>query len=145
MLYFDGASDFIALDEFATIGQIQEIFVAERSSGGRAEKVVVRGSENSVMLCGEYHIRYALLNEESLIKKQDGTSATMSTLLPSAFFEIETGKTDGVVVGYSIVGGGYGHGNGMSQNGAGNMASNGYTYTEILKLFYEDCTLEQIY
>lgn len=145
VLYFDGASDFIALDEFATIGQIQEIFVAERSSGGRAEKVVVRGSENSVMLCGEYHIRYALLNEESLIKKQDGTSATMSTLLPSAFFEIETGKTDGVVVGYSIVGGGYGHGNGMSQNGAGNMASNGYTYTEILKLFYEDCTLEQIY
>lgn len=145
VLFLDESGQFCTFDEFETVGKIKEIFVAERSSGGRAEKVVIQGGENTVMLCGEYHIRYTLLNEENRIEKQDGTEASMSTLLPSAFFKIETGKKDGVVVGYSIVGGGYGHGNGMSQNGAGNMAENGYTYTDILTLFYENCTLEQIY
>ena len=97
------------------------------------------------MICGEYQIRYVLLNEDTIIYKQDGNSVSMSALLPSAFIKIETGQNNGSVIGYSIVGGGYGHGNGMSQNGAGNMAKEGYSYTDILTLFYEDCTIEQIY
>lgn len=145
VLYLDETSQFSTEEEFESIGEIQEIFVAERSNGGRAEKVVVGGSKNTVMICGEYHIRYALLNEDKMIYKQDGTSVNMSALLPSAFIEIEAGQKDGSVIGYSIVGGGYGHGNGMSQNGAGNMATNGYTYTDILTLFYENCVVEQIY
>ena len=145
VLYLDDASQFCEIDDFKSIGSIQNIFVAERSNGGRAEKVVVNGSKNTVMICGEYHIRYALLNEDKMIYKQDGTSVNMSTLLPSAFIEIEAGQKDGSVIGYSIVGGGYGHGNGMSQNGAGNMAEDGYTYMDILTLFYENCVVEQIY
>ncbi len=137
--------DFEAVDEFKAIGKVEDIFVAERSMGGRVEKLIVRGSKSTVMICGEYQIRYSLLNEEKAVKKQDDTSVNMTSLLPSAFFIIETGKTDGSVVGYSIIGGGYGHGNGMSQNGAGNMAKEGYTYTDILTLFYENCTLEHIY
>ena len=38
----------------------------------------------------------------------------------------------------AIVGGGYGHGIGMSQNGANEMAKNGKNYMEILKLFYQN-------
>ena len=37
---------------------------------------------------------------------------------------------------YSIVGGGFGHGIGMSQNAAKNMAKNGYSYQDILYYFY---------
>ena len=83
--------------------------------------------------------------QDKMIYKQDGTSINMSTLLPSAFLKIEIGQKDESVIGYSITGGGYGHGNGMSQNGAGNMAKAGYSYTDILMLFYENCTIEQIY
>ena len=50
-----------------------------------------------------------------------------------------------IVSGYTLIGGGFGHGVGMSQNGARNMAGNGYTCEDILYYFYEDCTLQNIY
>ena len=57
-------------------------------------------------------------------------------LLPSAFFSItKQGDT------YIIEGGGYGHGIGMSQNGANEMAKKGKTYKEILELFYQGVTV----
>ena len=145
VLYLNADAQFVTSEKFKGAGEILDIFVAERSPGGRAEKLVIKGSDNSLMICGEYQIRYVLLNEDKLIYKQDGTSVNMSVLLPSAFLKIETGQKDGSVIGYSIVGGGYGHGNGMSQNGAGNMAKEGYSYTDILTLFYDNCTIEQIY
>ena len=43
---------------------------------------------------------------------------------------------------YKIRGGGYGHGIGMSQNGANEMAKNGKTYIEILTLFFQGITVE---
>lgn len=145
VLYMNNDGQFVTVDKFENFGEILDILVAERSPGGRAEKLLIRSSENCVMICGEYQIRYVLLNEDTIIYKQDGNSVSMSALLPSAFIKIETGQNNGSVIGYSIVGGGYGHGNGMSQNGAGNMAKEGYSYTDILTLFYEDCTIEQIY
>lgn len=42
---------------------------------------------------------------------------------------------------YIIEGGGYGHGIGMSQNGANEMAKNGKNYKEILGLFYQGVTI----
>ena len=42
---------------------------------------------------------------------------------------------DGVVT-FTIYGGGYGHGVGMSQNGAQAMAKNGKTYEQILQFFF---------
>ena len=43
-----------------------------------------------------------------------------------------------------IYGAGYGHGVGMSQNGANEMAKEGYTWQEILYYFFKDVTLETI-
>ena len=45
---------------------------------------------------------------------------------------------------FEIYGGGYGHGVGMSQNGAQGMAKDGMGYEEILKFFYEGVTVETI-
>ena len=41
-----------------------------------------------------------------------------------------------------LSGGGYGHGIGMSQNGANEMAKKGKDYIEILSLFFSDVTIE---
>ena len=41
-----------------------------------------------------------------------------------------------------IKGGGFGHGIGMSQTGANEMAKKGKGYKEILALFYKDITVE---
>ena len=43
---------------------------------------------------------------------------------------------------YSISGGGYGHGIGMSQNGAQAMAQSGKSYEEILKFSFQNIELE---
>lgn len=43
---------------------------------------------------------------------------------------------------YTINGGGYGHGVGMSQWGARGMAENGFTYDQILKHYFTDIVLE---
>ena len=82
-------------------------------------------------------IRRALGGKGYQIEKQDGTVVDSQNLLPSAFFQIE--KSEG---NYIINGGGYGHGIGMSQNGANEMAKCGKTYIEILQLFYQEVTVE---
>ena len=65
----------------------------------------------------------------------------MPSMLPSAYFYIDEQK-DGKAV---LKGGGYGHGCGMSQNGAKGMAQQGKNYEEILKFFYEGIELKKIY
>ena len=60
-----------------------------------------------------------------------------SELLPSAFITIK--KSGDAFV---IKGGGFGHGIGMSQNGANEMAKCGKDYREILTLFYQGVTVE---
>ena len=44
------------------------------------------------------------------------------SLLPSAFFYLMPNYENDVLVSYTLIGGGYGHGKGMSQNGARHMA-----------------------
>ena len=85
----------------------------------------------------ENKIRSALGGSGYTIEKQDGTIVNSSKLLPSAFFTIE--KKNG---NYILHGGGYGHGIGMSQNGANEMAKQGETYKQILTTFYTGVTVE---
>ena len=44
---------------------------------------------------------------------------------------------------YKLIGKGYGHGVGMSQNGAIGMAKEGFTYDEILKWYYTGVEIEE--
>lgn len=62
-----------------------------------------------------------------------------TSLIKSTWFELEyDDKTDE----YVFCGRGYGHGVGMSQNGAIGMAESGFDYEEILKWYYTDIELE---
>ena len=58
-------------------------------------------------------------------------------MLPSAFFTIEK-EGDA----FAVSGGGFGHGIGMSQNGANEMAKKGKNCEEILSLFFYDVKVE---
>ena len=70
---------------------------------------------------------------------EDVSFAQSGTLLPSAFFKV---KKAGNI--FKITGGGYGHGIGMSQNGANEMAKTGKNYQEILQMFYPGATIEKL-
>ena len=60
-----------------------------------------------------------------------------------ADFTIETVKEDGAVTGFTLYGGGFGHGVGMSQNGARSMAESGCDWETILSYFYEGISLKR--
>ena len=77
-----------------------------------------------------------LVNTELLIKKQDGSDMTGTAALPSAFISVEKRTAEDGSIVFRVYGGGFGHGVGMSQNGAHSMAKAGKTYKDILDFFY---------
>ena len=126
-------------------GKIREISVIERGPGGVASKLLIEGENASLLVRTEHNIRYALCDGKTEVIRQDGSSARAGMMIPSAFFSIETSKKDGFVVGYTLNGGGFGHGVGLSQNGARNMALQSIDAEGILGFFYKGCRLRSIY
>lgn len=124
---------------------IHHMFIEKRGSGGIADELVIETAKHTYKVISEHNIRYILNNGESKVVRQDGSQVAANTLLPSAFFILNASKEGENVIGYTLSGGGFGHGVGMSQNGARSMAKSGYTYEQILAYFYEDCILNNVY
>lgn len=121
----------IELNTGKDIGELKNIEITNQGAGGIALQLTVTGTTKTITVETENKIRAALGGSGYQIKKQDGTVIQSTKLLPSAFFTIEKiGKS------YIIEGGGYGHGIGMSQNGANEIAKTGKTYEQILQFFY---------
>lgn len=114
------------------VGNVVSIIVQETTPVGRARTVRVVGDAGEKVIRGN-ELRTAL--------------GLRSTLLFSINPEIGQVASAEGVPGPSIFrfhGGGFGHGLGMSQWGAHNMAEQGYTYDQILTHFYTDTVLSQI-
>lgn len=122
------------------LGNLTGIQVLERASGGVLMRLQIFYEKGSILLTTEYNIRKILGAAVSSMEDKDGNAISSMTLLPSAAFVVELTKS-----GYVLYGGGYGHGIGMSQNGANGMAKAGLTYTDILQKFYQNITIENIY
>ncbi|HBA63257.1 MAG TPA: SpoIID/LytB domain-containing protein, partial [Lachnospiraceae bacterium] len=121
----------ISLQTGTQIGTLVSLEVTKRGAGDIALQIQASGTLGSVTVETENRIRRALGGNYYQITKQDGTVTDGRELLPSAFFTVED-------QGSRIVlhGGGFGHGIGMSQNGANAMAAQGLCCEEILKFFY---------
>lgn len=126
------------------LGEIRDIRIVKRLPGGIADEMIIIGSEATVKVISELNIRYVLADGVSKVKRQTGDEAAASVTLPSAFILLETTIEDDVMTGYKITGGGFGHGVGMSQNGAKNMANKGMTCEEILTFFYPGVTVKKL-
>ena len=132
-------------EEIDRLGKIQEIYVEKRGPGGVADELVIQAEHGTIKVISEHNIRCVLNDGKSKVLRQDGKKVASTSLLPSAFFVISTSKEEGNVVGYSLSGGGFGHGVGMSQNGAKEMAKSGWNAGDILQYFYENCVIKCIY
>lgn len=124
-------SNLIELNTGTEIGSLTDLRITKTGAGGIALELKATGTLDSVTVKTENKIRKALGGSGYTIKKQDGSEVQSTALLPSAFITIT--KKDGC---YTIQGGGFGHGIGMSQNGANAMAKAGKSEKEILELFY---------
>ena len=129
-------SNLIGLNTGKDIGTLQDINILENGPGGVVLTIEAVGDKGSVRVSTENKIRRAFGGKGYTIIKHDGTQVKSSKLLPSAFFTIN--KSGDIFV---IQGGGFGHGIGMSQTGANEMAKSGKNYQEILTFFYQGVTI----
>ena len=131
--------------EIGDLGKVTELRVEKRGIGGVAEELIIVAESGTYKVISEHNIRYVLNDGKSSIERQDGSKVSSPTMLPSGFFVIDTGKEKGNVVAYTLSGGGFGHGVGMSQNGARRMAQNGFSAGEILFFFFAGCEIGNVY
>ncbi len=126
------------------LGDVTNIEIIERGTGGIVNKLQVTGDKGSVIIEKEYTIRQFLCPYGLEIVRNDNTTVTNFSLLPSAYFTIEEIYEEGVQ-GYHVYGGGFGHGVGMSQKGAKAMVGSGLLYDEVLAYFYNDVSISNCY
>lgn len=111
-------------------GQILDLVPVERGESGRLVKLKIIGSRKSLIVGKELEIRRWL---------------SSSHLYSSAFIVEKLKLNEGVPGSFLLRGAGWGHGVGLCQIGAAVMASKGYRYTEILKHYFIDASIEKRY
>ena len=115
-------------------GKLQGLLVTKKSESGAVTGLTVNTDLGSFLVEGEYDVRSFLTPAGCQIIQHDGSITAGGNLLPSAYFTMEQKAGSAVY----IRGKGYGHGVGMSQSGADQMAAEGYTWREILEYFFNE-------
>jgi len=136
----DGGKQVFESVPVSTIGDVKDIKVYKREKSGILSEILLIGTKATVKVSTEYNIRTLLAPLYDEVIRQDNSTTSGLTMLPSAFFVMDK---DGQEI--KFYGGGYGHGVGMSQNGVKAMADSGITYEDILKHYYTGVELGFIY
>jgi SpoIID/LytB domain protein len=110
------------------IGNIKAVIPLKRGLSGYVNGVRIVGSKGSL-----------ILNKENEIKKYLALG-----MLRSTYFIAEPVLEKGEVKAFIFYGGGWGHGVGLCQTGAGGRAEAGQSFDEILNHYYTDTTLKDI-
>lgn len=127
--------------------QVKDLWVTQRGTGRAvAEMTVFYADGTAEQISGAKSVREWLGTEKNLYTLQDGSTRTGLSILPSAFFYLEDlEKSSSGEVMVQMYGGGFGHGFGVSQYGAAQMAEEGYPYTEILAYYYKAAEIQVYY
>lgn len=113
------------------VDDLKELKVLKRGLSGKIVKLSIVDANNVFFAERELIIRQLLLKDNKI--------------LPSANVVFEHNLDEnGNLISITAHGGGYGHGVGMSQYGAGNLAQCGKNYSYILKHYYTDIDLTTI-
>ena len=135
-----GADTFVYKEDLESIGDVKEIAVTERSAGGVAQELIIEGTEATIKVTGRTNILGLMTPKDVEIVPASGPAQTGWTTIPSPTYYVE--KTES---GFTIHGGGFGHGCGLSQYGADILAKAGYDYRYILMHYYTDIKFDNIY
>ena len=124
---------------------ISQIKIVKRAESRVLQKIKLIGRNQELTVSGEYNIRCLLVpSSDTAVILQDKSTRNGMSLLPSGYFFLEEINDGEQITGYKIYGGGFGHGAGLSQNGADTLAEKGYDYREILTYFFEGINIENV-
>lgn len=128
-----------------TIGDIVDISIEKRESSGILSEIIIQGTENTIKVKKEYNIRALLAPTYDKVVRQDESKVENLAMLPSAFFRMDKNEKNGKLSSIKLIGGGYGHGVGMSQNAVKSLVDSGKDYEAIVAYFYKGTELGTIY
>ena len=119
-----------------SVGRIKNVQVNSRANGGAITSVTVTGTDATVRIESESCIRALFGCKDVTMTTNTGTTKMAS--LPSTFciFRVYA-DTAGKSSNIKIIGGGYGHGIGMSQNAVKAMTDDGMSFVQVLQFFYK--------
>lgn len=121
---------------YGAAGELKSVEIVKKNQSNAVTGLRLNLDEE-IILEGEYEIRRFLSPEGTVITGRNGEDVEGGMLLPSAYFTLEQNPGECII----IHGGGYGHGVGMSQTAANQMAKTGYSYQEILMYFFNNVEL----
>ncbi|MDB9524901.1 SpoIID/LytB domain-containing protein [Oscillatoria sp. CS-180] len=115
----------------ANFTEVQRLVVTERAESGRVQILQIATDAGVVTLEKDEVIR--------------AIAAPLSLLFYTAgLYEQPPGATEPELTGYRFIGGGFGHGVGMSQTGAYNLGDLGWSSERIVKFYYPGTELQPI-
>ena len=126
-----------------SIGKVKKLRVEKREDSGLVTELVIVGTNNVVKVCTQYNIRKVLAPVYEKINRKSGTSVPSYSMLPSAAFYIDIVQSKKNTF-FKIIGGGFGHGAGLSQTGAVAMAESGKNYVTILKHYFNGIKVQDV-
>lgn len=113
---------------------LKTLEITRKNQSGAVTGLRIAGENQEHTLQEEYSIREFLSPKGISLTQKNGNTEEGGNLLPSAYFTMDVVPDTEV----RIQGKGYGHGVGMSQNAANEMALEGYSYEEILRYFFNN-------
>ncbi|NEQ42365.1 MAG: SpoIID/LytB domain-containing protein [Leptolyngbya sp. SIOISBB] len=115
----------------ANLTEVQRLVVTERAASGRVQTLQIATDVGVVTLQKDEVIR--------------AIAAPLSLLFYTAgLYETVPGSAEPQLQGYRFIGGGFGHGVGMSQTGAYNLGDLNWSAERILKFYYPGTELQPI-
>lgn len=118
--------------------------ITQRAASGMAQQLSIQTKNFEIIIRTQQCIREALAVNGETVIRNDGSEFTLGELLPSAYFYFDSLYEGNSLKSMTIYGGGFGHGAGMSQNGAKCLANMGMTAENILKYYYTDVEIGEV-
>lgn len=118
-------------------GKLKKITIDRVSDSGYILKLTAVFDTTTVTYSKESDIRKFLGKYLAKLTLKSGEVRTYMTMLPSASFKIKSAKGKKII----LQGAGYGHGIGLSQDGAEELARKGKTYKQILNYYYNNISI----
>lgn len=140
-------SRYLSSDQLSNEDAVRDIRILNRTKSGMAAGIMIETEHFRVSVMSQHAVRQALGCVQDVIMKKDGSSYIMGDILPSAYFYIEKIYDNNEKKGDNlkqiiIHGAGFGHGCGMSQNGAKGLADRGLTAAQILAYYYNGSIMD---
>lgn len=133
------------------LGRLTAMKVAERGDGGVIKILEMEFENGGVQVLTENAIRKVLsptkltIGETINLQRMSKGTLTGQKMLPSGFFAVKEMKNDeGELTGIALYGGGCGHGVGLSQYGAKELAAQGLSGVEIVQKYFPNTTVEKV-